>query len=166
MAKNKRGTGGGGGDGNSNGSDLAARVAALEQRAGLPHEVQNFIDRVNDSEAPTASARAAEHFGALSGDAVAAIQITNVIFELDTTKTTAHFVRVYQSGSSDDIASTAQPHGILPRQIVGSSITVVMDVQGDPNEVGVFSLQHTAAPSISLKVSDGPISVKYLFVTG
>ena len=92
--------------------------------------------------------------------------MVDVEFDLDSEKTTAFNVRLYFEGSTEDIASKAKPHGVVPRQIVGSTLILVMDVQGDPEDIGVFNVKHARQASISLKVSDGPVSLKSLFVEG
>ena len=149
------------------GPDLETRVKALEKRSGLSHELQDVIDRVQSKGTPqTAALRAQTNFKFLQDDVIAPATVVDVTIELDSKATTAKFTRVYLTGSTGDIASTAKPKGVLPRQVVGSTITVVMDVTGNPNDIGQFNVKNAQHSPISLKVSDGPTSIKSLHVTG
>ena len=149
------------------GSDLETRVKALEKRSGLSHELQDVINRVQSKgKVQTAALHAQANFKFLKDDVIAPATIVDVTFELDTKATTAKFTRVYLTGSTEDIASTAKPKGVLPRQVVGSTITVLMDVLGNPNDLGQFTVSKAQHSPISLKVSDGPTSIKSLHVTG
>jgi hypothetical protein len=156
MASNvKKGTGG---------SDKnAPRITALEKKAGVPHEVQDFLERLS-GKSTTASIRAAKTFAALSNATVAPAQVVDVIFDLDST-TTAKVARVYLPGSQEDIANSQNPHGVLRNQVVGTFVTVVIQVGGEPSDIGVFDIQHAQPSSIRLRVSNGPTGTKPLLVT-
>jgi hypothetical protein len=142
------------------------RLLQIEKRVGVPHEIQDLIERLHaKGQAPqTTAARVLKSFPALANDQSIPVQLVDVEFDLDHQATTAVNVRVYLPGHAEDIASSAAPHGVLPRQVVGSTVVVVMDVTGNPNHVGVFTVRHAQPPKISLKVSDGPVSLKSLFV--
>ncbi len=77
-------------------------------------------------------------------------------------------MRVYLTGTTEDIASTAKHHGVLPAQTVGSTIKVTMDLTGSVNasDLGQFTVKNAQHSPISLTVANGPISVKTLHVTG
>jgi hypothetical protein len=147
-------------------TSLEARVAALEKRIGVPHETQDFIDRVRlkGKSVQTASVRALKTFKALASDAVAATDVVDMVFDLDA-NTTAKLARVYLPGSTQDIANSQKPHGVLANQIVGNYVTVIIEVAGKPDDIGVFDIQHATPSSIQLKVSDGPTGSKPLLVT-
>lgn len=166
--KPKRAKNPGAKSGRVGGAPSDKRLAAVERSIGIPHEIQDVLARLNAKRGSpqTTAARVLKNFPELADDQPVRVELTDVEFDLDNEHTTAFNVRLYFEGSSEDIASKAKPHGVVPRQIVGSTLILVMDVQGDPDDVGVFKVKHTRTPSISLKVSDGPVSLKSLFVEG
>ena len=145
-------------------------TSALQKRIGVPHEVQDFMDRLK-GKGPvlsTGSARAFRTFSLLSSDAVAPAQVTDVLFDIDKS-TTAKLVRVYPLGAKPtdpDIVNTQHPHGVLHNQVVGTFVTVVIEVAGNPDNIGVIDITHAEPTVIKLKVADGPVGVKPLYVTG
>jgi hypothetical protein len=166
--KTKQGKSGGSGKDKSGQSSLEARVAALESRQGLSHETQDFIERAGQKgkSSGTASSRAFKSVRVLSADAVAPAQLVDVTFDLSSTPKAPGMVRLYLAGTTADIASSTSPHGVLPRQIVGSDIQLIMDITGNSGEAGSFNVKGALPSSISLNVDDGPTSIKYLHVTG
>jgi hypothetical protein len=96
----------------------------------------------------------------------ATAKVVDVEFTFDSNNTTAHAARVYLPGSKDDIASSAKPSGSVPRQVVGANSNVLVEVQGNPDDVGVFTVKNAIPPTITLKVSDGPVSLQPIIVTG
>ena len=140
------------------------RLAALEQKIGVPHEVQDFLDRLGSKRGRgTASLRAVKTFDALSDDAVAPAELTNVIFDMQDTKLT--LVRVFPKEGGPDIVDSAQPHGVLPQKMVGDFVHLVIQVQGDADDEVVITVQN-ATPNIRMKGKEGPFAIKTLFVTG
>jgi hypothetical protein len=93
-------------------------------------------------------------------------KVVDVGISLDSDNTTARAARVFLPGSDDDIASNARPQGAVRRQVVGSGFDVVIEVMGEPDDVGVFRVSNAIPSRISLKVSDGPVAVQPLIVTG
>jgi hypothetical protein len=144
--------------------------AVVQKGIGVPHEVQDFVDRLQSKgrELSTSSAKAFKNIKLLSSDAVAPAQVTDVIFDIDKS-TTAQLVRVYLPGkkpTDPDICNTQSPHGVLHNQVVGTFVTVVIEVAGNPQDVGVVNVTHAEPAVIKLKVADGPVGTKPLYVTG
>lgn len=153
--------------------DLVRRVESLEQRVGVSHETQDFLDRVNakGGTASTASTRALTSFKDLAdGDAVAPVATVDVEFVLGSTPKPPGLVRLYLPGTQpgDEIATSAKPHGVLHQQVVGSDLQLIMDITGNLGETGSFSVKAALPSPISLQLDDGPTkkSIKYLHVTG
>jgi hypothetical protein len=145
-------------------------LAGLEKRVGVPHEVQDFLDRIAaKGQTPlTASTKAIKTFAALNTDAVAPAQVADLTFDIDSS-TTAKLVRVYLPGkrpADPDIVNSQNTHGVLHNQVVGTFVTVIIEVAGNPNDVGVIDVKNAEPDTIKLKVSDGPVGTKPLFVTG
>jgi hypothetical protein len=145
----------------------APRIAKLESRVGVPHEVQDFIDRVQSSDkvTSTASSQALEKFDVLSSDAVAAAQVTDVIFDIDDA-TTATLVRLRLSSGPPHIVTSSKHHGVLSGQVVGRFIEVLIEAEGDADQVAIVKVQHAVSDTIQLKLADGKSGLKSLFVTG
>jgi len=133
---------------------------------GVPHEVHDFLSRLKTGKAaaPTPMRQAIQSLGTLSTDAVAPAQVTTLIFDLDASTTAK--TRVYLPGHTDDIVNNKKTHGELPNLVVGTFVTVVIQVDGKPSQVGVVDVQHSEPASFQLKVSDGPVGTKPLYVTG
>jgi hypothetical protein len=146
-------------------ASLEKRIRKLETRIGVSHEIQDVLHRISARPAnlslPSERLLAKLHF--LDDDAEIPVELVDLEFDLDTAKTTAEMTRVYLEGSDDDIASTAQHHGVLPRQVDGSTVTVVMDASGDPAAVGVFKVKNALQTSISVTAAVG-VSIKFLVV--
>jgi hypothetical protein len=89
---------------------------------------------------------------------------TTVIFDLDPS-TTAAPARLRLQNSSTYIVTSAKPHGELPGQVIGSTIHVVVEAQGNPDDFVLINVQHATPTTIKMKVSEGP-GTKPLLVTG
>ena len=92
-------------------------------------------------------------------DQAAQSKTVDVIFELDTDQTTAKITRVYRPGTKDpkdDIANTGRPKGSVKNQTVGSTLKVVLDAAGNPEDVGAFNVTHAKPKHISVTVKDRP----------
>jgi hypothetical protein len=152
--------------------DLARRVKSLEARSGVSHETQDFLARVKTSRRTlsTPSTRAISTFkGLADGDAVAPVETVDVEFDLGSTPKAPGMVRLYLPGTQpgEEIATSAKPHGVLPQQVVGSDLQLIMDITGNIGESGSFSVKRALPNPISLQLDDGPTkkSLKYLHVT-
>jgi hypothetical protein len=142
------------------------RVGKIEKRIGVPHEIQDLMDRLKSKgqNPKTTATRVLASFPQLRDDISVKVALVDLVFDLDATATTAKLTRVYLPGSTSDIASSASPHGVLPRQISGSTVLVVMETLGNSGQVGKFRVQGALQPSISLTADDSP-SVKALIVS-
>jgi hypothetical protein len=141
-----------------------SRVARIERRLGMSHEVQDLLDRMAAKGKPsTTASKVLASFPALKEDVTVSVSVTDLVFDLDVAATTATLTRVYLPGQPD-IASSAKPHGVLPRQISGSTVIVVMETLGDAGELGKFNVQGALQKDISLLAEDSP-SLKPLIVS-
>jgi hypothetical protein len=142
-----------------------SRVGKIEKRIGVPHEIQDLMDRLNSKgkNPKTTATRVLASFPQLRDEVSVKVALVDLVFDLDATATTATLTRVYLPGSPD-IASSASPHGVLPRQISGSTVLVVMETLGNSGQVGKFNVQGALQPSITLTAGDSP-SVKALIVS-
>jgi hypothetical protein len=142
------------------------RVGKVEARVGVPHEIQDLMDRLTSKgKTPkTTATRVLTSFPQLKGEVSVKVELVELVFDLDAAATNAQLTRVYLPGSDTDIASSASPHGVLPRQISGSTVCVVMETLGNPGQTGKFTVQGALQPSITLKAEDSP-SIKVLIVS-
>jgi hypothetical protein len=144
----------------------AAQAARSKKLPGIPHEVHDHLSRLADPVSlRTPMVMAAKSFSALGSDEVAPAQLTDVTFTINPA-TTATLTRVHLQGDPNDIVNNTRPQGILPRQVVGTFVTVVIEVTGAPDAVGVIDVQHASPGSFRLAVSHGPVGTKPLFITG
>lgn len=134
------------------------RVGKVEKRMGVPHEIQDLMDRLSSKgKSPmTTARRVLKSFPQLAAGISVPVTLVDVVFDLDKAATTAKITRVYLPGADRDIASSASPHGVLPRQVSGSTIVVVMETLGNDGELGKFNLQGTLQTDMSLLSQDSP----------
>jgi hypothetical protein len=135
-----------------------SRVGKVEKRIGVPHEIQDLMDRLTSKgrDPMTTARRVLKSFPQLAKGVSVPVTLVDIVFDLDTSVTTAKITRVYLPGANWDIASSASPHGLLPRQISGSTVIVVMETLGDDGDIGKFNLQGTLQSDISLSSQDSP----------
>jgi hypothetical protein len=152
---------------------IERRLKALERRIGVSHETQDFVDRLKAKGgiASTASTQALKSFKVLSdGSAGPSVATVDVVFDLTDTPKAPGMVRIYQAGSKpgDEIASSQKPHGVLPAQVVGSDLQLIMDIMGNVGEKGGFSVKAALPTPLTLVLDTGPTKkvLKYLHVTG
>jgi hypothetical protein len=133
-----RTSGRGSSGGTSVGADHEARISALEK-----------------------------HVVALTAPGGAAATTVTVVFDLDKKGNTAKFSRLYFVGHDEDLVNNMdKPHAELPNQPLGSTIQLMMEVRGDDNQTGSFTVKAATPTPVTLKVSDGPKSPILLFVSG
>jgi hypothetical protein len=90
-----------------------------------------------------------------------------VAFDLDEKGNTAKFARLYFPGHDEDLVNNLDSkHAVLKDQPLGSTIQLIMEVRGDPGQVGSFLLKGATPTPLKLRVQDGPKSPKLLFVSG
>ena len=143
-----------------------AQTTRLKKLPSIPHEVHDHLSRLaSPVSLRTPMVVAAKSLSALGSAEVAAAQLTDVTFTINPS-TTATLTRVHLQADSNDIVNKTRPQGVLPRQVVGTFVTVVIEVTGAPDTVGVIDVQHASPASFRLKVSDGPVGIKPLFITG
>jgi hypothetical protein len=111
---------------------------------------------------PGSSLQALAPGGALAGNTA------TVTLDLDEKGNTAKFARLYfpADPNNEVVNNTDRKHAELKDQPIGSTIKLMMEVDGDPDQTGSFLIKGATPTPLSLPVKDGPKEPKWLFVTG